>query len=82
MAIASLIIQSTIGLLNKVVADLSQIPEVMVHSTTPKWEIIILIEEANLNQVSYIAEKIGTLEGVTGVFPTYITIDDEGFQEA
>ena len=82
MAIASLIIQSTTDLLNKVVADLSQLPEITVHSTTLKQEIIIMIEGSSLNQVSRIAEQIQALEGVIGVFPTYITTEDEETSES
>lgn len=77
MAIASMIVQPVTNQLNKVVEELSAISGVTVHSTTPKAEIIILIEADSLHSVNTISQEVEKLTHVLGVFPTYITTADE-----
>lgn len=76
MAISSMVIQVT-SEIDKVVAELSKISGVTVHTTTPKQEVIIVVEALTLEDLSQIAENLQTLPGVIGVFPAYVTTEDE-----
>ncbi len=77
MAIASMIIQSKQGLQQQIKVELSTMAGIDIHATSPKQELIITIEGATLDHVKEIAEKVQSIPGILGVFPTYITTDDE-----
>jgi nitrate reductase NapAB chaperone NapD len=77
MAIASMIIQPHSVCMDRVMEELAAIEHVTVDSTTLKHEIIIVVEAPTLDDVSAVARKIEGITGVAGVFPVYVTTEDE-----
>lgn len=77
MAISSVIVQPANNKMAKVVAELSAIYGVTVHTTTAKQEIIIIVEADSLDALNKIAHDLEKIEDVLGVFPAYITTADE-----
>lgn len=77
MAIASMIVQPVSQKLEQVIVELAAITGITVHTTTPKEDIIIIVEADSLNAVEVLARYVEQLDGVLGVYPSYVTTADE-----
>lgn len=78
MAIASMIVQPSPASVLRIRDELTALEGVTVHCVTPKGEVIVLVEAGSLQAVERIARDMEGIPGVFGVFPTYITLEDEG----
>lgn len=72
MAIASVIVQTILGCTERAAAEITKIPGVTIHAATPKQELVLLIEAADLDAISEAAKKVEQLPNVLGVYPAYI----------
>lgn len=76
MALASVIVQPANSKLEEVAEKMTGLAGVTVHSATQS-QIIALLEAESLEQVKALASKIEEWEDVSGVYPVYVTRDDE-----
>jgi len=77
MAIASMIVQPANNRINEVAAALGAMYGITVHTTTPKQEVIVVVEAKSLAAVAEIAKQVERMADVLGVFPAYITTADQ-----
>lgn len=77
MAIASMIVQPANDAVDRVIAELTGISGVTVHTTTPNNQIIVVVEAPSLDDVNFLAKTMELIPGVAGVFPTYVYTEDD-----
>ncbi|WP_256211504.1 chaperone NapD [Selenomonas ruminantium] len=65
------------GAEEKLRASLTEIPGISVESKAPSGELIVLVETADINGLHKQCLEIERMEGVLGVYPSYITTEDE-----
>ncbi len=80
MAIGSMIVKRKEEEKESVRAYLESLSGISVEQETPQGEFIILVEAANLGALHQIGQKIEQAEGVLGLYPSYITTEDEETQ--
>ena len=77
MAISSAIVKMKSETLENVQRELISMPGVDIEMTTPQGELIIVIEANNIDSLHKICLQIEKLNGVLGVYPSYVTTQDE-----
>lgn len=77
MALSSAILQMKTGYSEKVASALKDFPSVTLEETTPKGEFILVIEAKSLDVLHDTCLEIEKLEGVLGIYPSYVTTEDE-----
>ena len=77
MAIAGVIVKIKAGLSEKVRHELDEIKGVNLAMTTPQGEFILTVEADNIDNLHKACVKIEELDDVLGVYPSYITTEDE-----
>lgn len=80
MAIGSMIVKRKEEEKESVRAYLESLSGISVEQETPQGEFIILVEAANLGALHQIGQEIEQAEGVLGLYPSYITTEDEETQ--
>lgn len=75
MAIASVLVQTTNENTERIKQQLQDCAR--IESVSPKGEIILLLEADNLDALHACCLQLEQIDGVSGVFPTYVTTADE-----
>ena len=58
-------------------AYLEGLSGVSVEEKTPQGELILLVEAGDITALHKLSQEIEKAEGVLGLYPSYITTDDE-----
>ena len=77
MAMGSVLLKMKDGAEENLRMSLTKIPGVSVESKAPSGELIVLVESADINELHKQCMEIERMEGVLGVYPSYITTEDE-----
>lgn len=77
MAISSAVVKFKRGAENSVRQELSEVAGVEVEMTTPQGDFIIIVEAKKIDALHETYLKIEKLKGVIGVYPSYVTTEDE-----
>ncbi len=77
MALGSVLLKMKDGAEENLRVSLAQIPGISVESKTPGGELIVIVESAGLHDLHKQCLEIERMEGVLGVYPSYITTEDE-----
>ena len=77
MAIGSMIVKRKPEAKESVRAYLESLAGISVEQETPQGEFIILVEAADIGSLHRIGQEIEQAEGVLGLYPSYITTEDE-----
>ncbi len=75
MPVSSAIVEIEDGKGEVVLNCLSRIPEVSVYGMKEN-KIVVVIDGGSISVIDESTRKIQSLEGVTGVFPVYSSIDE------
>jgi nitrate reductase NapAB chaperone NapD len=75
MPVSSAIVEIEEGIAEAVLNGLALIPEVSVYGMKEN-KIVIVIDGGSMGVIEESTNKIQSMEGVTGVFPVYSTIDE------
>lgn len=76
MAIAGVIVKMKTGSSETVRHELDEMKGVDVEMTTPQGEFILIVEADNIENLHKACVKIEKMNGVLGVYPSYITTED------
>lgn len=77
MAIAGVIITTEIGKQKNVLAELADFSQFTYETESPKGELIGVLEEPNLDVLQTTCRDIERIPGVLGVYPSFVTTEDE-----
>ena len=77
MAMGSVLLKMKNGAEENLRMSLTKIPGVSVESKAPSGELIVLVESADINELHKQCMEMERMEGVLGVYPSYITTEDE-----
>ena len=77
MAISGVIVKLKTDALEKVQNKLNTMAGIDIEMTTPQGDLIIVVESDNVDNLHKTCMKIEELDGVLGVYPSYVTTDDE-----
>ena len=77
MAMGSVLLKMKDGAEENLRMSLTKIPGVSVESKAPSGELIVLVESADINELHKQCMEMERMEGVLGVYPSYITTEDE-----
>ena len=77
MALGSVLLKMKDGAEEKLRVSLAQIPGISVESKAPSGELIVLVETADINGLHKQCMELERMEGVLGVYPSYVTTEDE-----
>lgn len=77
MAMGSVLLKMKNGAEENLRMSLTKIPGVSVESKAPSGELIVLVESADINELHKQCMEMEGMEGVLGVYPSYITTEDE-----
>ena len=61
----------------KAISELESISGVSLEGKSPNGELILLIEAENLNELHKTCLELEKLNGVLGIYPSYVTTEDE-----
>ncbi|HTZ17318.1 MAG TPA: chaperone NapD [Dissulfurispiraceae bacterium] len=75
MPVSGAIVEIEEGTEEAVLSGLARIPEVSVYGMKEN-RIVIVIDGGSLGVIEKSTNRIQSMEGVTGVFPVYSTIDE------
>jgi nitrate reductase NapAB chaperone NapD len=75
MPIASAVVEIAEGLSEAVLGSLALIPEVSVYGVKEN-QIVVVMDGDSMGGIEESIRKIQLLEGVTGVYPVYSSIDE------
>jgi nitrate reductase NapAB chaperone NapD len=75
MPIASAVVEIAEGLSEAVLGSLTLIPEVSVYGVKEN-QIVVVMDGDSMGVIEESIRKIQLLEGVTGVYPVYSSIDE------
>ncbi len=79
MLIASMIVKVVPEKAEEVTQQLERIPNVTTYGVHKEKNLIIVAEAHDAEQLENLSKYImNTFDGVLGVFPTYVTADEEG----
>ena len=81
MALSSVLLKMKNGQEEHVRSCLAEIPGVSVETTAPSGELIVIVETDNIQELHKQCLAIERLEGVLGVYPSYVTTEDESEAE-
>ena len=77
MAISGTIIKIKSARRENIKCELEKFSGVSWQQDTPEGDMILLIEAENLQALHKICLKLEKLDGVLGVYPSYVTTADE-----
>ena len=77
MALGSMIMKIRPEAENGLRARLEQMPRVSVEEKSPQGDLILLVEAENLGALHKLSQEIEKAEGVLGLYPSYVTTEDE-----
>lgn len=77
MAISGAVMKIQDEMKENVVQKLEKISGVTLEGKNSSGEIILLIEAKNLNELHKKCLSAEKIEGVLGIFPAYVTTEDE-----
>ena len=77
MAISGAIMKIKSARREEILGELEKISGVSFEQETPDGELILLIEEKNLAALHKVCLRLEKLDGVLGVYPSYVTTADE-----
>ncbi len=75
MAIASVLVQTTNENTGRLKEQLMRCAR--IESISPRGEMVLLLEADSLDALHACCLQLEQMEGVTGVFPSYVTMADE-----
>ncbi|MDZ7291555.1 MAG: chaperone NapD [candidate division KSB1 bacterium] len=79
MLIASMIVKVVPEKAEEVMQQLRRVPNVTTYGVHKENNLIIVAEAHDAEQLENLSKYLTTeFEGVLGVFPTYVTADEEG----
>ena len=77
MAISSVIMKIKASQREKVLDKLKEFSEVSWQQDTPTGDMILLAEAKNIDALHKTCQQLEKIDGVLGVFPSYVTTADE-----
>lgn len=77
MALGSMILKMKPEAETSLLTYLEGVPGVSVEEKTPQGELILMVEAGNITALHKISQEIESAEGVLGLYPSYITTEDE-----
>ena len=77
MAIGSMIMKIKPEAEESLRVSLEKIPGVSVEEKSPQGDLILLAEADNLGELPKLSQEIEKVEGVLGLYPSYVTTEDE-----
>ena len=75
MPIASAVVETEEGLIGAVLGILALMPEVSVYGVKEN-QIVVVMDGDSIGVIEESIRKMQRLEGVTGVYPVYSSIDE------
>ena len=80
MAISSAIVKMKGGALDAVQRELAGMAGVDIETVTPQGELIIVVEAEDLTELHKVCASIEKTDGVLGLYPCYVTTEDESHE--
>ena len=77
MAISGVIMKTKSARREEVLSELEKFSGVSFEQDTPAGEMILLIEAENLDALHKTCQRLEKLDGVLGIYPSYVTTEDE-----
>ena len=77
MAIGSMIMKIKPEAEDSLRVSLERMPGVSVEEKSPQGDLILLAEAENLGALHKLSQEIEKVEGVLGLYPSYVTTEDE-----
>lgn len=77
MALGSVLLKMQAGQEDGLRSRLAKVPVVSIEQVTPGGELILLLETDNISALHKQCADIERWDGVLGVYPSYITTEDE-----
>ena len=77
MAISGAIMKIQSARRENVISELEKVSGVSFEQETPNGELILLIEAKDLGALHKTCLKLEKLDGVLGIYPAYVTTEDE-----
>lgn len=77
MAISGVVVKIKSEATENVQRELGKIAGVDIETTSPQGDLIVVVEVDNIDNLHRTCLKIGKINGVLGVYPSYITTADE-----
>ena len=77
MAISGAIMKIQSARRENVISELEKVSGVSFEQETPAGELILLIEAKDLGALHKTCLKLEKLNGVLGIYPAYVTTEDE-----
>ena len=77
MAISGAIMKIKTARREEVLGELEKVSGVSFEQETPDGELILLIEAKNIKALHKTCVRLEKLDGVLGVYPSYVTTVDE-----
>ena len=77
MAISSAIVKMKADTADTLQHELNGMTGVDIETVTPDGDFVIVVEAENLNELHKTCTDIEKLDGVLGVYPCYVTTEDE-----
>ena len=77
MALGSVLLKMKDGAEENLRVSLAEIPGISVESKAPSGELIVLVETVDINGLHKQCLELERMECVLGVYPSYITTEDE-----
>ena len=77
MAISGTIMKIKSARRDEILGELEKISGVSFEQETPDGELILLIEEKNIETLHKTCMRLEKIDGVLGVYPSYVTTADE-----
>ena len=80
MAISGVVVKIKSEAAENVQRELGKMTGVDIETTSPQGDLIVVVEADNIDNLHKICMKIEKLNGVLGVYPSYVTTADEESQ--
>ena len=77
MAISGVIMKIQSARREEILAELEKFSGVSFQQETPDGELILLTEAENLGALHKTCQRLEKLDGVLGIYPSYVTTADE-----
>lgn len=77
MAISGIIVKVQLGLLDEVKAVLDSMDNISVEAVSPNKEIVAVMESKSLDDMKKECFALEKISGVIGVYPSFVTTEDE-----
>ena len=78
MALGSMLLQMKPEAEKYLRSRLAELPGVSVEERTPGGELVLVAETEDLAALHRLSREIEQLPGVLGLYPSYVTTEDEG----